>query len=459
MANGIHLAGLTPLGLHRLWNGMAVVYALLVAILFVLMLNRGPAITALAAPDLCDSLLALPDADGDGFGDACDDDDDNDGVPDGADNCPTVANDQLDTDQDGLGDACDLDDDGDGVWDAADNCPLLANPDQADRDGDGRGDACDAPAALAHFQPVVTVEGGSGGGQSSGGGGGGGGGRRVPDAPVLSASAGDGEVELTWTTPDDNGHAISEYRLYRGLASGDEALLVQLAAVNVYLDTDVTNSVTYYYIVTAVNLRGEGPDSNEVSATPGGDGSGCEAPPCDGGCDAPPCGPPVCDPETGANCNCPDGSGPPCAPGCELPPCGGGAGLSGWMTGGGVLLGEGRPATLGFVLPCGADDTPAHLQIAWAGHVFHLDALAANACRDDPGVDASPPAAGFDTMEGSGAGSVNGEAGYSVQWILVDAGEPGADDWVDLVVTDADGAVVLSIDGALAGGNDQAHGG
>jgi YVTN family beta-propeller protein len=84
------------------------------------------------------------DTDGDGQGDACDPDDDNDGVADASDNCPLVANaDQTDTDGDGLGNACDPDDDNDGVLDAVDNCPLTANPAQTDTDGDGLGDACD----------------------------------------------------------------------------------------------------------------------------------------------------------------------------------------------------------------------------------------------------------------------------------------------------------------------------
>ncbi|HEX8422888.1 MAG TPA: thrombospondin type 3 repeat-containing protein, partial [Pyrinomonadaceae bacterium] len=84
------------------------------------------------------------DVDGDKIGDACDTDDDNDGVLDVNDNCPTAANpEQVDTDGDGLGNVCDNDDDNDGVDDGVDNCRLTANPNQADTDGDGLGDACD----------------------------------------------------------------------------------------------------------------------------------------------------------------------------------------------------------------------------------------------------------------------------------------------------------------------------
>ena len=85
------------------------------------------------------------DNDGDGAGDACDADDDNDSVQDGGDNCPMVANEgQADNDADGDGDACDADDDNDSVNDSADNCDMVANTDQADNDADGKGDACDA---------------------------------------------------------------------------------------------------------------------------------------------------------------------------------------------------------------------------------------------------------------------------------------------------------------------------
>lgn len=84
------------------------------------------------------------DADADGTGDVCDDDDDNDGVLDGSDNCRLVANaGQGNSDGDSFGDACDGDIDGDGFENGADNCPLAANPDQTNTDHDAAGDECD----------------------------------------------------------------------------------------------------------------------------------------------------------------------------------------------------------------------------------------------------------------------------------------------------------------------------
>ena len=70
-------------------------------------------------------------------------DDDGDGVPNGQDNCPQVANsDQANNDGDGQGDACDTDDDNDGVTDDEDAFPFDPS-ESVDTDGDGVGNNTD----------------------------------------------------------------------------------------------------------------------------------------------------------------------------------------------------------------------------------------------------------------------------------------------------------------------------
>jgi photosystem II stability/assembly factor-like uncharacterized protein len=76
---------------------------------------------------------------------------DSDGLSDGCDNCPALANaDQSDLDYDRLGDPCDPcmldpqnDIDEDGLCAQEDNCPEVPNAQQADADADGLGDLCD----------------------------------------------------------------------------------------------------------------------------------------------------------------------------------------------------------------------------------------------------------------------------------------------------------------------------
>lgn len=119
--------------------------------------NQGVAAQSIAPPD---PSIFNRDADGDGIGE-------------GADNCPGLANaSQADLDLDAVGDPCDIDRDGDGVNndvdafpsdtdndgtpnatdtdddadgdpDGADNCPINANANQLNTDGDIPGDVCD----------------------------------------------------------------------------------------------------------------------------------------------------------------------------------------------------------------------------------------------------------------------------------------------------------------------------
>ena len=92
----------------------------------------------------------------------------------------------------------------------------------------------------------------------------------VPGAPtIISATPANAQVKLVWSAPtDDGGSPITHYKVYRLTLPGEMDLLVTLGAVLDYTDNAVTNGLTYYYIVSAVNSVGEGPQSNEASATP-----------------------------------------------------------------------------------------------------------------------------------------------------------------------------------------------
>lgn len=103
--------------------------------------------------------------------------------------------------------------------------------------------------------------------------------RRPGPLGPLEATAGDALVDLRWPAPNiapmwwsNGGSRITLYRIYRGTTSGELDLLVEVSPDSFgggsYTDTDVTNNVTYYYSVSAVNEVGEGPLLLEVFATP-----------------------------------------------------------------------------------------------------------------------------------------------------------------------------------------------
>lgn len=88
----------------------------------------------------------------------------------------------------------------------------------------------------------------------------------VPGAPgTLSATAGIGQVSLAWTTAS----GANFYRVHRATASGGPYTTIKSNLTGTSaIDTGLTNGTTYFYVVTATNRAGEGPVSNEASATP-----------------------------------------------------------------------------------------------------------------------------------------------------------------------------------------------
>jgi parallel beta-helix repeat protein len=93
----------------------------------------------------------------------------------------------------------------------------------------------------------------------------------VPTEPVeVEAEAGDSYVYLKWSQPtDDGGFSISNYLIYKGETSNSEIFLTEVENELFFNDTDVVNGKTYYYKISAKNIKGEGTKSLEVSATPG----------------------------------------------------------------------------------------------------------------------------------------------------------------------------------------------
>jgi hypothetical protein len=75
-----------------------------------------------------------------------------------------------------------------------------------------------------------------------------------------------GEVTLTWAAPSSNGGTpVTNYRIYRGPATGSETFVAEIGNVLTYVDV-VPGPGLYSYKVSAVNIVGEGPLSERALA-------------------------------------------------------------------------------------------------------------------------------------------------------------------------------------------------
>ena len=92
----------------------------------------------------------------------------------------------------------------------------------------------------------------------------------VPGAPGgLTATAGNGQVSLTWKAPaSDGGAQITSYNVYQGTTQNVSGKPVASPGATSVTVKNLTNGTAYYFKVTAVNTAGEGPASGAVRATP-----------------------------------------------------------------------------------------------------------------------------------------------------------------------------------------------
>jgi fibronectin type 3 domain-containing protein len=87
----------------------------------------------------------------------------------------------------------------------------------------------------------------------------------APAAPTgLSAVPRNAQVALMWNTST----GATSYNVKRSTTNGSGYTTVSSPTGTSYTDTSLTNSTSYYYVVTAVGIGGESLNSNQVSATP-----------------------------------------------------------------------------------------------------------------------------------------------------------------------------------------------
>jgi hypothetical protein len=145
-----------------------------------------------------------------------------------------------------------------------------------------------------------------------------------------------------------------------------------------------------------------------------------------------------------------------------LDPCGDEPTGLGRFTGGGhqVRVGEAR-VTRGLTIHCDLL-LSNNLEVNWRGNQFHMtEHLTTVSCTDDPDIVQFPPAAPLDTLVGVGTGRYNNAPGFTIEFTLVDAGEPGSgvDQMAILIYETANPAnVALNVPlQVISGGNLQAH--
>jgi fibronectin type 3 domain-containing protein len=94
--------------------------------------------------------------------------------------------------------------------------------------------------------------------------------RGLPTVPLdFAIAAGDRQASLTWSPPEnDGGRRITSYKVYGGEDPGSLRPVATLGDETSYVDKGLTNGVTYYYSVRAVNEFGDGPMTATLPVLP-----------------------------------------------------------------------------------------------------------------------------------------------------------------------------------------------
>jgi fibronectin type 3 domain-containing protein len=86
----------------------------------------------------------------------------------------------------------------------------------------------------------------------------------VPAAPTLTAVPGNAKVSLSWTAVS----GATSYDVFRSTTSGTYGASVKTATSTSWVNPDLINGTTYYFVVRAKNAAGSSGNSNQVASAP-----------------------------------------------------------------------------------------------------------------------------------------------------------------------------------------------
>ena len=101
------------------------------------------------------------------------------------------------------------------------------------------------------------------------------------------------------------------------------------------------------------------------------------------------------------------------------------------------------------------DNDPDERRGGWGR--FHLTSITSATCTNDPSVSNNGRKVTFDTHTGTGRGRLADGSTATIEWTLVDGGEPGRRDRVTVKVKNERGQVLFQLSDTLSHGRIQAH--